>query len=113
MSKYKSDNPNQNKHYLLSKVKSTASAYFLWFLLGAHYIYFGKWGIQFLYWITLGGAGIWALIDFFTMPGKVERHNASIFLQIEEIEKKERDVERAKNIAFITPARRSKTGILY
>lgn len=93
-----------NKHYLQSKVKSTGTAYLLWFFLGAHYAYLGKWGLQILYWITLGGIGIWALIDLFTMSGKVNRHNASIFQQIEEIEKKEKDSDHARNMAMMAAA---------
>ncbi|WP_428742684.1 TM2 domain-containing protein [Tenacibaculum sp.] len=90
-----------NKHYLQSKVKSTGTAYLLWFFLGAHYAYLGKWGIQLLYWFTLGGLGIWVLIDLFTMSSKVERYNALIFQQIEEINKKEREDEHARNIAMM------------
>jgi len=93
-----------NKHYLQSKVKSTGTAYLLWFFLGAHYAYLGKWGIQFLYWITLGGLGIWILIDLFTMSGKVERYNAVIFQQIEEIEKKEKADDHARNIEMMAAA---------
>ena len=69
-----------NKYHLQSQIKSVETAYlFFFFLFGTHYAYLGKWGIQFLYWITLGGLGIWALIDFFTISEKVERHNAVIF----------------------------------
>tara|TARA_B110000879_G_C10904432_1_gene405825 strand:- start:93 stop:398 length:306 start_codon:yes stop_codon:yes gene_type:complete len=98
-----------NKHYLQSKVKSTGTAYLLWFFLGAHYAYLGKWGIQILYWITLGGLGIWALIDLFTMSGKVNRHNATIFQQIDEIEKKEKEAEHARNMAMMAAATGNKT----
>ncbi len=98
-----------NKHYLQSKVKSTGTAYLLWFFLGAHYAYLGKWGIQILYWITLGGLGIWALIDLFTMSGKVNRHNATIFQQIDEIEKKEKEAEHTRNMAMMAAATRNKT----
>lgn len=93
-----------NKHYLQSKVKSTGTAYLFWFLLGAHYAYLGKWGIQILYWLTLGGLGIWALIDLFTMSGKVNKYNADIFQQIEAIEKKEKDDDHAKNMAMMAAA---------
>jgi len=93
-----------NKHYLQSKVKSTGTTYIFWFLLGAHYAYLGKWGIQLLFWITLGGIGIWALIDLFTIPGKVNRYNAAIFQQIEEIEKKEKEDENARHLAMIAAA---------
>jgi len=40
------------------------------------------------------------------MSGKVNRHNATIFQQIEEIEKKERDAEQARNMAMIAAAQR-------
>ena len=93
-----------NKHYLQSKVKSTGTAYLFWFTLGAHYAYLGKWGIQILYWITLGGLGIWALIDLFTMSGKVNKYNADIFQQIEAIEKKEKDDDHARNMAMMSAA---------
>lgn len=95
-----------NKHYLQSKIKSTGVAYLLYFLLfGTHYAYLGKWGLQILFWITLGGLGIWALIDLFTIPGKVARYNANIFKQIEAIEKKERDEEQARQMAMFNAAK--------
>lgn len=100
-----------NKYYLQSKVKSTGTAYLLWFFLGAHYAYLGKWGLQILYWITLGGIGIWALIDLFTMSGKVNRHNASIFQQIEEIDKKEKDADHARNMAMMAAATGNKSEV--
>jgi len=48
--------------------------------------------------------GIWALIDLFTMSGKVSRHNATIFQQIDEIEKKEKEAEHARNMAMMAAA---------
>ncbi len=77
-----------NKHYLQSKMKSSGIAYLLWFFLGIHYIYLGKWGWQFLYWITAGGLGFWAFFDLFTIPGKVDRYNRRLSVQIEELERK-------------------------
>jgi len=93
-----------NKHYLQSRVKSTGTAYLFWFLLGAHYAYLGKWGVQILYWLTFGGIGIWALIDLFTMSGKVNKYNADIFRQIDAIEKKDKDDEHARNMAMMAAA---------
>lgn len=92
------------KHRLQSKIKSTGTAYLFWFLLGAHYAYLGKWGVQFLYWLTLGGFGFWALIDLFTMSGKVNTYNADIFRQIEAIEKKDKDDDHARNMAMMAVA---------
>lgn len=79
-----------NKHYLMSKMKSSGTAYLCWFFLGCHYAYLGKWGLQILYWITLGGLGIWMLIDLFTIPSKVNAYNLNISYQIEQIETNER-----------------------
>jgi hypothetical protein len=39
------------------------------------------------------------------MSGKVNSHNVILFQQIEEIEKKERDVEQTRNIDMIKAAK--------
>lgn len=91
-----------NKHYLLSKMKSTGTAYLCWFFFGIHYAYLGKWGLQILYWITLGGLGIWCFIDLFHIPSKVEKHNRMISYQIDEIEKKEKEENFQKTMAIIS-----------
>lgn len=93
------------KHYLQSQIKSSGTAYLLWFFFGFHYAYLGKWLLQFLYWITLGGFFIWAIIDLFTLSSRVANHNALIYQQIEEIEKKDRDAEQARNLAMIMAAK--------
>jgi TM2 domain-containing membrane protein YozV len=64
-------------------MKSTAVTYLLWFFFGLHYIYLGKIGTQFLYWITLGGLGVWAFADLFRIPGMVERKNNEIFISVQ------------------------------
>jgi hypothetical protein len=90
-----------NKHYLQSQIKSTGTAYLLWFFFGFHYSYLGKWGVQILYWITFGGLGIWAIIDLFTLSGRIADHNAFIFQEIDGIEKSEREAEHARNLEMI------------
>jgi TM2 domain-containing membrane protein YozV len=64
-------------------MKSTAVTYLLWLFFGLHYIYLGKIGTQFLYWITAGGLGIWAFIDLFRIPGMVERKNNEIYISVQ------------------------------
>lgn len=76
-----------NKYYLQSKMKSTGTAYLCWLFLGCHYAYLGKWGWQILYWCTLGGFGIWMLIDLFHIPSKVNNYNRTLSYQIENFEK--------------------------
>lgn len=62
--------------------KSTGVAYLLWFFLGWHYAYLGRWGVQFLYWITLGGLGIWALVDLFRLGWVVGNRNSDISFDV-------------------------------
>ena len=90
-----------NKPFLQSQLKTTNSAYLFWFFLGAHYAYLGRWGVQFLYWITIGGLGIWALIDLFTMKNKVEKHNAPVFEQLEKLEKDEKESEHRRHMEVV------------
>lgn len=94
-----------NKHYLQSKIKSSGHAYALWFFLFAHFAYLGKWGLQILFWITVGGFGIWWIIEAFMIPGRVDKYNLKISQQIETIEKKEKEEEHTRNLAMITAAR--------
>lgn len=96
-----------NKHYLMSKMKSTGTAYLCWFFIGCHYAYLGKWGLQILYWITIGGLGIWAFIDLFHIPTKVNNHNMKIAYQIDDLEKRERYDAHAKNMEMFYAATKS------
>jgi hypothetical protein len=98
-----------NKHALQSQVKSSGMAYLMWFLLGAHYAYFNKWGLQIAYWLTLGGLGFWALYDLFTMSGKVDKYNAPIFEKLEKIEKDEKDQEHKKHMEMMAAASGNKS----
>lgn len=86
---------------LQSKLKSTGTAYLFFLLLGAHYAYLGKWGLQILFWVTFGGAGIWWIIDLFTISGKVEKYNMPI---LHEIDKTEKDEEHKRNMVMMAAA---------
>lgn len=57
------------------KSKSAGSAYVCWLLLGWHYAYLHKWGLQVLYWATMGGFLVWFLIDLFRIPGLIRDYN--------------------------------------
>jgi hypothetical protein len=94
-----------NKFELQGNVKSQGTAYLFFFLFGAHFAYLGKWGLQFLFWFTLGGFFVWGFIELFMIPGRVQKHNAEIYHQIDEIEKRDRDADLAKNIAMIKAVR--------
>lgn len=58
-----------------SKKKTVMLGYVCWFFLGVHYGYVGKWGMQIAYWLTLGGLGMWAIIDLFRIPGIINTYN--------------------------------------
>lgn len=64
------------------KAKSSGPAYLLWFLVGGHYLYLGKWGIQFLFWITLGGLLVWWLADLFRLPGMLRDFNQDVAVDV-------------------------------
>ena len=64
------------------KKKTLGIAYLLWFLLGIHYAYIGKWGLTLLMWVTGGGATIWWLIDAFRLPKIVRNSNKDIATEV-------------------------------
>lgn len=57
------------------KARSTAAAYFLCLLVGGHYAYVGRWGIQILFWVSLGGLLIWWVVDLFRIPAMIRQYN--------------------------------------
>jgi hypothetical protein len=62
------------------KRKKTSVGYLLW-LIGFHYLYYGKVGLWFAYWITLAGLGFWALVDLFRMPSIAHAANEQMARQ--------------------------------
>jgi len=68
---------------LKTQLKRTEWAYLFFMMFGSHYLYLGKPGMQLLYWISIGGFGIWFLVDMFTMDQKIQSHNTKILMQLE------------------------------
>ncbi len=64
------------------KAKSIGVAYTLWLLIGWHYIYLRKWGIQILFWLTGGGLFIWWLVDLFRIRGMIRDYNKDIAMDV-------------------------------
>ena len=72
----------------LKRRKSSFYARLWWILLGAHYAYLGRWGIQIGYWLLLIVGvvftpllilwGVWAIIDFLTMGVKTGNYNSDM-----------------------------------
>ncbi|MDC7783916.1 TM2 domain-containing protein [Priestia megaterium] len=61
--------------------KSKGIAYALWFFLGGlggHRYYAGNIGMAIAMTLTLGGLGIWSLIDVFMIGGAIEKKNEEI-----------------------------------
>jgi len=60
------------------RAKSIMVAYIAWFLLGWHYLYLGRVGMQFAFWFTLGFLIVGWFVDFFRIPGMVNRKNEDL-----------------------------------
>lgn len=63
------------------KKKRISMGYLLWILFGFHYLYYGKVGLQFAYWLTFAGFGVWALVDLFRMPSIARSANEQMARQ--------------------------------
>lgn len=73
--------PAQQKAYKRDygrRCKSTVVAYLAWLLLGWHYLYLGRVGMQFAFWFTGFFLLIGWFIDCFRIPGMVSRHNEDL-----------------------------------
>jgi hypothetical protein len=49
------------------KRRKISVGYLTW-IIGFHYLYARKVGVQFLFWFTFGGFGIWWFVDLFRIP---------------------------------------------
>ena len=63
------------------KEKSIVFSYILW-IFTLHYAYNKKIGLQFVFWLTLGGFFIWWFIDLLRMPSIVNEANDQIAREI-------------------------------
>jgi hypothetical protein len=67
------------------KAKSVGVAYLLIFLVGWHYAYLRKWGVQVLLWISLLAFGlgvIWLFVDLFRLYGLVKDYNKDVAIEV-------------------------------
>lgn len=62
--------------------KSENAAALLWLLLGWHYAYLRKWGLQILFWLTGGGLIVWWVVDLFRVRGLVRDYNRDVALDV-------------------------------
>ena len=62
--------------------RELAIAYLFHIFLFAHYGYLGRWGLQVAFWLTVGGAMIWWMVDIFRLPGMLREYNEWVALQL-------------------------------
>lgn len=74
---------NTDKLMLYETRKAKPSTIWLLFLLlGWSYGALDKIGLQILYYVTLAGGGLWALIRLFTLSGAIKEYNRKIAAQV-------------------------------
>jgi hypothetical protein len=64
------------------KLKDTSTAYLYWLCLGLHYRYLENMGTQLIFWVTLGGLGLWWLFDLVCIPTMVRDYNINQRLNV-------------------------------
>lgn len=57
------------------------TAWLLFLFLGWSYGSMGKIGTQILYYLTLGGLGVWMLIRLFTLNSSINDYNNKIYMK--------------------------------
>ncbi|MFD0932523.1 TM2 domain-containing protein [Psychroflexus salinarum] len=74
---------DNNKLMLYETRKAKSGTIWLLFLfLGWSYGSLDKIGTQILYYITIGGFGVWTLVRLFTLSGAIKEYNRKIAAQI-------------------------------
>lgn len=65
-----------------SRKANTVTIWILYLFLGWSYGSLDKIGLQILFYITLGGIGIWAFVRLFTLNGAIKSYNRQIAGQV-------------------------------
>ena len=60
------------------RCKNVTTGFLAWGLLGWHYLYFGRVGMQFAFWCTGGFLIVGWILDLFRIRGMVRRHNETV-----------------------------------
>ena len=72
-----------DKQFVYNERKAKPTLIWLLFLfLGWSYGSLGKIGLQILYYVTLGGLGLWTLIRLFTLQGAIRDYNKRIAMEL-------------------------------
>lgn len=81
LDKLSKDKQNEFWEEYRRKRKSSTICYLLW-IIGWHYAYVGKWGVQVLFWVSIYGFLIWWLIDIVRVVSLVREYNADLSKEI-------------------------------
>lgn len=65
-----------------SRKANPTTVWLLFIFLGWSYGSLGKIGLQILFYITLGGLGLWTLIRLFTLSGSIKDYNRQIASEV-------------------------------
>ena len=65
-----------------SRKANPTTIWMLFLFLGWSYGSLDKIGLQILFYVTLGGLGVWALIRLFTLSGAIKSYNQKIAGQV-------------------------------
>jgi hypothetical protein len=72
-----------DKQFVYNERKANPTLIWILFLfLGWSYGSLGKLGLQIVYYLTVGGLGIWALIRLFTLQGAIRKYNMEIAKEV-------------------------------
>jgi len=77
-----SETNTQNLMIYNSRKKDSTTIWLLFLFLGWSYGSLGKIGLQILFYLTLGGLGIWTLVRLFTLNGAIKSYNRNIAIEV-------------------------------
>lgn len=69
---------NQNVLLAQNEFAKKGNIWALFLLLGWSYGSLGKIGLQILFYLTLGGIGVWTFVRLFSLNGAIKRYNKQI-----------------------------------
>lgn len=69
-------------HFYNERKANPTTIWLLFLFLGWSYGSLGNIGLQILYYITLGGFGLWALVRLFTLNGDIKAYNRKIAQEV-------------------------------
>ena len=72
----------QNLMIYNSRKKDSLTMWLLFLFLGWSYGSLGKMGLQIIFYLTLGGLGIWTLVRLFTLNGAIKDYNRTIAIEV-------------------------------